>query len=184
MIRPRLVLAALLVAVPLFAASLIHAQDAEKPQHLANESTSNQESYLLTLTIKISDHGKVTTEQTSTFTANSRSTSPSSRDGDRIPVVSSSEEGKTQIQYIDMGTLVDILDVKRLGSALACNVRIEISAPIPSPTLKDDPIVRGSKFSVSPAIPLNKQVTIYSSNDAVTGRKVEIQLEAQVQSNL
>ena len=183
MTGPRLILAALLCAAPLLAAPRLHAQDAEKPQHQAIEPSS-QESYLLTLTIKISDHGKVTTEQTSTFTANSRSTSPSSRDGDRIPVVTGSEGGKTQIQYIDMGTLIDILDVKKLGSALACNVRIEISAPIPSPTLKDDPIIRGNKFSVSPAIPLNKQVTIYSSSDAVTGRKIEIQLEAQVQSDL
>ena len=109
------VLAALLTATP-----LVRAQDADKPQPVyAQEisktpdatSQTQPEPYQITVTLKITDHGKLTTDQTFTLAAATQGpgiefASPSVRDGDRIPVRTGSNS--SQFQYVDTGTDIDV----------------------------------------------------------------------------
>jgi hypothetical protein len=173
----RLTLAALLLAAP-----LLHAQGADKPPAGQDEP---RESFQFILTLKITDQGKVTTDQTYTLTAINSTPgsfnfqSPSVRDGDRIPIAVNTDGDKTQIQYIDVGTNIDLRDLRKVGSLLAMHIEIENSAAIPNPEVKSDPIIRNTRYSISPAVPIGKQTSIYSSGDALNGHKVEIQLLAK-----
>lgn len=169
----RLALAALLLAAPLSLAPLAHAQTTEKAE--------SSESYLITLALKISDKGKVISDQTYTLaaTTNSHMTPPAVRDGDRVPITVDSEGGKTNIQYIDTGTNIDLREIKQMGELVVLNINMESSLAVPNSALQGDPTIRQTRYTLTPSVRPGKAVTIYSSNDTTTGHKVEIQLTLQ-----
>lgn len=170
--NPRLVLlAALLLCAP-----LLHAQNADSSE--ATKAAVPEQSYLLTLTLTVTDHGKKSIDQTYTLAASQRS-APLIRDGDRIPISTGTEGNKTQIQYLDIGTNIDFRDLRLAGSSVAMFISVENSSVAPDPGDKNDPIIRNTHYSMSPVAPLGKQITVYSSSDAATGHKVEIQLLVQ-----
>ncbi len=172
--NPRLaLLAALLLCAP-----LLHAQNADSSETL--KPAQPEQSYLLTLTLTVTDHGKKSIDQTYTLAASQRSNpSPSVRDGDRIPISTGTEGGKSQIQYLDIGTNIDFRDLHLIGSSLAMIISVENSSVAPDPSDKSDPIIRNTHYSMSPVAPIGKQITVYSSSDGATGHKVEIQLLVQ-----
>jgi len=174
-IRPKFVLAVLLAA-PL----LLHAQAADTPKNPSSEASHppSEESFLATLTLKILDHAKKTTDQSYSLAIRTTPKSSSVREGNRIPIVSGTEghTDQVQYQYIDLGTNIDMVNVKRVGSLIAIDIKVEISATAAEIEGKLGPTIRDAKYSVNPAVPVGKQVTVYSSTDGVTGRKVEIQI--------
>lgn len=172
----RLTLIAFLLCTPLLCPPLLHAQEPDNSQ--SQKATGTEPSFLLTLTLHVTDHDKPTIDQAYTIAATPKY-SPFVRDGNRIPISTGSEGGKSQIQYIDLGTNIDFTDVRLVGSSLAMTIKVEISSVAPDATGKDDPIIRDTRYSISPAVSIGKQVTIYSSSDAATGHKVEIQLLVQ-----
>jgi len=172
MSRKTLVLAALLLFAP-----MLQAQGAEKPQ--TGDGPKPELSFLLTLTLKVSDHGKKLTDQTYTLTALTHGPGPSVRDGDRVPITVSTKGNDTEFQYVDTGTNIDITEVKDFGSFISMNIKVEKSAAVPNPANKDEPIVRDTRYSISPAVPLGKTITVYSCTDVLSGHTVEIQLLAQ-----
>jgi len=167
----KLILALLLLSTP-----LLRAQDADKLG--ASQTAQPEQAFLLTLTLKVTDHDKLITDQTYSLAANERH-APSVRDGDRYPITTETDGGKTQFQYVDVGTNIDIRDLRFLGSSLAMTINVENSSAIPDPVLKGTPIIRNTRYAVSPVVPLGKQITIYSSNDPASGHKVEIQILVQ-----
>jgi hypothetical protein len=167
----RLILALLLSTAP-----LLHAQDADKPS--SSQAAQPEQSFQLTLTLKVTDHGKVITDQTYLLAATERH-APSIRDGDKYPISTESDGGKVQYQYIDVGTNIDFRDLHLLGSSLAMTINIENSSAVPDAVLKGTPVIRNTRYAVSPVAPIGKQITIYSSNDPANGHKVEIQLLVQ-----
>ena len=185
---PLLTLSLLLLI--LLASPLLQAQTEE-----AKRPADTQESYVLTLTLKITDQAKVTTNQVYTLTAvnalhlgnglpsfsdgGKEFSSPSVRDGDKVPIVASTDGDKTQIQYIDTGTNIDIENLIKIGPLLAMHIKIENSTALPNPASKDEPIIRQTRYSIGPAVTIGKLSTIYSSTDAVDGHRVEILLLAK-----
>jgi len=167
----RFILALLLLSTP-----FIRAQDTDKPG--ASQTAQPEQSFLLTLTLKVTDHGKLITDQTYSLAANERH-APSIRDGDKYPITTETDGGKTQFQYIDVGTNIDFRDLHFLGSSLAMTINVENSSAVPDVILKGTPVIRNTRYSVSPVAPIGKQITIYSSNDPANGHKVEIQLLVQ-----
>jgi hypothetical protein len=181
----RLILALLLLSAP-----LIRAQDSDKPG--ASQTAQPEQSFLLTLTLKVTDHGKLITDQTYSLAASdvkakgvftgsvlNEQHAPSIRDGNRYPITTETGGGKTEFQYVDVGTNIDFKDLRSLGSSVAMTINVENSSAIPDATLKGTPIIRNTRYSVSPVAPIGKQITIYSSNDPANGHKVEIQLLVQ-----
>ena len=165
----------------LLAGTLLYGQSPD-----ATKSVDIREPYVLTLTLKITDQGKVTTNQTYTLTAltaNSNATREFSngnvRDGDKVPVVSGGEGDKTQIQYVDTGTNIDVDSLQKNGSMLVMHITIENSAAIANPNSKEEPIIRQTRYKISPVVVSGTTSTIYSSSDAANGHKVEISLLAK-----
>jgi hypothetical protein len=169
-VRPVL-LGALLLTAP-----SLHAQGNDKPASILPSTEAVQ----LTLILKITDGGKLTTDQTYTLTASFPNfLTPSVRDGDRVPVATEIAGDKTAIQYIDTGTNIDVKELKSSGSTISMNIFLENSVAIADPTGKSDPIIRQARYSISPSVPLGKLVTIYSSSDEGKGHKVDIQLRVE-----
>jgi len=167
-IQPHFIFAAMLLATP-----LLQAQQSPPPS--ANEPAA-QEAFLVTLTLKNTDHEKKTTDQSYNLAVMTHADPSNVRTGDRIPLVVGMDGTKNNVQYIDVGTNIDLLNAKRLGALFAVDIRVEVSSAVPETLSKLDPIIRQARYSINPIIPIGKQVTVYSSTDAVTGRKVEIQI--------
>jgi len=180
----------LILAVLLLSAPIIHAQDANKPE--TPQSAEFEKSFLLTLTLKVTDHGKLITDQTYSLAAAdvkakgglsgsafNEQHAPSIRDGNKYPITTETGAGKTEFQYVDVGTNIDFRDLHFLGSSVAMTINIENSSAVPDAVLKGTPVIRNTRYSVSPIAPIGKQITVYSSNDPTNGHKVEIQLLVQ-----
>jgi len=185
-IRSRYLLAALLLVTPLCDAQ---SSDKSSTSQVSQAQPTAEEPFLITLTLKTSDHGKLTTDQSYTLSVTTdhgaglspltRAGSGNVREGNRIPIVTGSEGGKSQVQYVDAGTNIDLSNVKRMNSLVALNVKVEVSGVVPETAGKDDPILRQRVYSINPVLPVGKQVIVYSSTDATTGQKVEIQVLVQ-----
>jgi hypothetical protein len=172
-IHPRFLFAVVLLASP-----LVHAQagdPAQSPVPQANQPAA-PESFLVTLTLKTTDHAKKSTDQSYTMAVMTHAGSSNVREGDRIPIVTGMDGGKSQVQYVDAGTNIDLVNVKRVGTLVAIDVKVEISGVVPETAGKADPTLRQTTYSVNPVVPVGKQITVYSSTDAVSGRKVDIQI--------
>lgn len=180
----------LILTMLFVAATLVQAQDTAKAPDTGPQVQPEQyQPYQLTLTLKITDHGKLTTDQTFTLAVTNRTVHgsdfdrPSMRDGDRVPITTEKTGLNTQFQYVDLGTNIDIQNLLKLGSLLGMTLRIESStivppAEAPHTGVPDQPILRTLKYSLVPIVPLGKLTTIYSSGDGVNSQKVEIQLLA------
>jgi len=186
---PKSILRIALIPLVFASASVGQAQSTETPK-----PAETQESYVLTLTLKITDQAKVTTNQVYTLTAlnavrdgslsslDNRArefSNPSVRDGNRVPILTSKDGDKSEVQYIDIGTNIDIQSVQKVGSLLAMQIKIENSAALPNPEWKEEPLIRQTRYSIAPAVTIGKLSTVYSSTDAVDGHKVEILLLAK-----
>jgi hypothetical protein len=164
---------------------MLQAQDTAKAQ---DANAQPPEPYQITVTLKITDHGKLTTDQTFTLAVANHVHGgdfdrPSVRDGDRVPIVTGGEGSNLQFQYVDVGTNIDVQNLLKLGSLLEMTLRIESSTAVPSgeashKDLPGDPILRTLRYTLVPIISLGKLTTIYSSGDGVSSQKVEIQLLA------
>ncbi len=174
-----LALTALFLAVP-----LVRAQDTAKA---SDANTQSPEPYQITLTLKITDHGKLTTDQTFTLAAanqvrGSNFANPSVRDGDRIPVAT--DGSNLHFDRLDVGTNIDVQNLVKIGSLVGMMLRIESNTVIPPAEaphtdVPGQPITRTLRYALVPIVPLGKLTTIYSSGDGVSSQKVEIQLLAQ-----
>jgi len=170
-IQPRFILAAMLLVSP-----LLRAQQSPLPP--ANEA-STQESFLVTLTLKTTDHEKKTIDQSYTMAVMTHAGPSNVRAGDRIPLVVGMDGTKNSMQYIDVGTNIDLVNAKTIGSLFAVDIKVEISAAVPETLSKLDPTIRQAAYSVYPVVPIGKAVTVYSSTDSVTWHKVEIQIQVE-----
>ena len=169
-----LILTTLFLAIP-----SIRAQDKSTTAEASPQAPP--EPYQLTVTLKITDHGKLTTDQTFTLTAATQVRSsefppPSVRDGDRIPVPT--DKNGTQYQYVDTGTDIDVDHLRKIGPLLGMQLRIVNNSALPPPATQTAPILRTLRYSLVPVVLLGKPTSIYSSGDGINSQKVEIQLLA------
>jgi hypothetical protein len=169
----------LVVAAFLFASQLVRAQD----QPATSEGTfpALSEPYQITITLKITDHSKLTIDQTFTLAAASEArtgfNAPSVRDGDRIPI--STGGSPLQYQYVDTGTNIDVEHLRKIGPLLGLQLKIENSGALSSPGAQTAPIIRTLRYALTPVVPLGKSILIYSSGDGINSQKVDIQLLVQ-----
>lgn len=185
MSAPRLYLATLLLIAPLSLALSTPAAHALSPQDTndsgSHDSSAAHEEFQITITIKFSDHGKATGEESYMMTASNIANNPSVRDGGRIPMSSGSGG---QFQYYDIGTNIDITNFKNSGSLTSMGVKIETNGPLNTSSTdsfdsKEPPVIRSARYSVNPIVIVGKSETIYSSTNSASGRKVEILLLTQ-----
>ncbi len=132
--------------------------------------------YNLTLSIKESDSGKVAVEKSYTLTILSddpRYGYTNVRDGDKIPYMS--DKGR---QWVDVGTNVDVTECKRHGNVLSLKLAVSSSALVAKTNGVDLPQVNQWSIAIIASLAPGKPSVVYSTTDATSGRKVEIQATA------
>jgi hypothetical protein len=184
----RLTLAALLslALVPCLAAA--QGDKPDKPAKTEPEAQTTQsesktpkpepQTYLLTLSFKESEPGKTASTKNYTLMVISddvHSRNENLRDGDRIPYMG--EKGR---EYFDAGTSIDFTEILRHGDLLVGNLRVVISTLIAKADGTNLPEVNQWRINVVMALVPGKPTVVYSSTDATTGHKVEIQATAQL----
>ena len=160
-----------------FCASLALSAQDNKPQRpsavyridytfseLQNDKRINARSY--TLLVRASDRGSI-------------------RLGDRLPIATSSKEGDTQFQYLDVGVNIDSRvedsDVPDAGSSIDLFTSVDMEQLAPDQSAGNrlgSPVLRQTKFQNENIIPLGKQVLLSSADEVDGTRRLQIEVTA------
>jgi hypothetical protein len=181
----RMILAALLMAAPMLCAQTAGtnkgasakaetkaapAQSGKKARQPAHEPLQ------ITINFKRVFRGKLSSDKTYTLAATTNETLPAIRDDARFHASASDEK-----DYLESNTDVDILALKRSGGSIYLALRIStqtfgMDVPEGLPKL---PGVGIHQYILTPTVSIGKQVTVYSSTDALHKTTVEVQLLVQ-----
>ena len=183
--NPRLILAALLLATPLLCAQETPAKAETKP---------SPEPFRITVNLKTTEKGKITGQRSYVLagTADRNIHQPQIRDHSRVPVITGGDpanyeacrkqEPGCQFQWTDIGTAIDLLDVKKADNLLYLTLRISTDDLESGATMVNNglpPVIRSRNLTVTPTLAIGKLTTVYSSVDAANDIKVEIQVLVQ-----
>lgn len=139
---------------------------------LASQAKPEPQAYSLTVSIKEAESGKAAVEKSYilAFIADTpRANRASVRDGDKIPYMS--DKGQ---QWADVGTNIDVIEAMRRGESLAIDLRVSSSSLVAKTNGVDLPQMNQWTVDVNAVLPSGKATLVYSTTDAVSGRKIEI----------
>jgi hypothetical protein len=182
----RLIFATLLLATPLLCAQQAPTQKAEINSATAHHATHSGEAaqptfepLQLTVTFKRIHGDKITTQKTYTVSASAQQADPQIRDDSRIPVKKENSAVAAPAQYINGNTDVDIQSIRKVRDLVSLTLRISQegysefgSSERPSANSS----LSSHRYTISPTVPIGKQVTVYSMADDVNNYKVEVLL--------
>ncbi len=155
------------------------AQNAQPADHQTSAArTEERQSFRLSFLLKeIDEDGRVTNSRTySTMIASGKGSASSIRAGSKIPVY---DRDKHDVQYIDLGVNVDAHNAEVVGSDLELTVSAEVSSTAAQGSdAPSTPILRQNRWNSSLVIPVNRAVTLFSSDDLKTKGKVQVELTA------
>jgi hypothetical protein len=140
-----------------------------------NKSAPEPSFYRLDFVVKELDGGKVVNSRSYSMSISSGGNitqSTSIRNGSKVPVTASN--GTTT--YVDLGTNFDCRNAKMIGADLALNVSAEVSS-VAEPG-GNPPVIRNNRWGGEVIVPLRKPTTIFSSDDAMSKRQMQLELTA------
>jgi hypothetical protein len=184
MTSARLTLAALLSLV--LAPCLASAQgensaqpgpDAQAVQSQAKPPKPASLPYELTVTVKESETGKVLVDKRYTLTVvtdDNLNSNEHLRDGDRIPYAT--DKGQ---DFTNIGTNVDVTRATQQGDKLILSMRVSNTSLLAKGASGSLPQEHDWIISIVAVLVPGKPAVVYSTTDAVTEHKVEIQATAQ-----
>jgi hypothetical protein len=129
--------------------------------------------YRLDFVVKELEGGKtVNSRAYSTTISTEHGGRTSIRTGSRVPVAA--RDGSTT--YMDVGLSFDCAMAKVVGSEFAVNISADISSmaePASTP-----PVIRNNRWSGDVIVPLRKGTVVFSSDDAMSKRQMQLELTA------
>lgn len=134
--------------------------------------------YKLDFVVKEVDGAKVLNARTYSMIVSADKTTPGSsiRAGSRVPTPTSA--GSTQFQYIELGVNIDCRAVQEAGNELTVFVTAEVNSTLEESRTTGPPVVRQNKWSSSVLVPLRKPIVVFSSDDVVAKRQMQLELTA------
>ena len=128
--------------------------------------------YRLDFLVKELEGSKVVNSRAYSTVISTSSPNASIRTGSKVPV-----PGKDgTFSYIELGISFDCRGAKMVGADLALYVSADISSVAePSST---PPVIRNNRWSSDVIVPLRKPTTIFSSDDAMSKRQMQLELTA------
>jgi hypothetical protein len=184
MLRNRLVFAALLLTAP-----LLHTQQTQAGSvkagatHAAAAAVGRAaqptfEPLRITITFTKYRHDTTTTERIYTLSASSLQANPQIRDDRRVPVKKQNGDA-IPTQYFDSNTDVDVENIRMVKKFVSLTLRISTdrigdgsSSELPS----GNEVLSADRYTISPTVPIGKQLTVYSMETRLNGGRVEISL--------
>jgi hypothetical protein len=142
--------------------------------------------YRLNLTVEqTNDAGQVTNSRSYVATIVTGGGTQEIRTGSKVPVETGSANGNTQFQYIDVGVMVDVRNVKEVGDKLGFTLVTEVSSVAtgdktssgmnPAP---GEPIIRSDKWNSNVLIPIGKPTVVFSADDLEDKGKMQVEVTA------
>jgi hypothetical protein len=130
--------------------------------------------YRLDFVVKELDGGKLVNSRAYSMSiSNARNSQNASiRTGSRVPVIA--ESGKST--YIEVGISFDCRAARQIGSELALYVSADISS-VPEPA-SNPPLIRNNRWGGDVIVPLRKPTIVFSSDDAMSKRQMQLELTA------
>jgi hypothetical protein len=142
--------------------------------------------YRLNLTVEqTSDAGQVTNTRSYVATIETDAGTQEIRTGSKVPVETGTANGNTQFQYIDVGVMFDVRNVKEVGDKLGFTLVTEVSSVAPG--AKDtsgmnpapgEPIIRSDKWNSGVLVPIGKPTVVFSADDLEDKGKMQVEVTA------
>ena len=103
--------------------------------------------------------------------------------GSRVPILTGTSGGNTEIQYMDLGINFDVRNVRERGDSLNFGLRAELSSIAnniseASSPLRGEPVIRQNSWDSSVTIPIGKPTVVGSSDDLDSKGKMEVEVTA------
>lgn len=164
------------------------AQETEQPGAASPEQAAPQHFYRLNLVVKeVDEAGKVVNARSyfmTVVTATTKYSAPQIiKTGSRMPIVTGTSGGNTQIQYIDLGMDFDVRNVSESGDSLSFGLRAEISSIASnvseaSSPLRGEPVIRQNSWDSMVKIPIGKPTVVSSADDLDSKGKLQVEVTA------
>lgn len=156
------------------------AQDAQKADEASHSSGPAAHFYRVTFVVEETGaNEKPANSRTYTTTISTdRHFRGSIRTGSRIPIATSStsSNGPTQFQYIDIGIDFDMTNVNELDHQLSLDLSADVSSVADKDPSLREPVIRQNRWSAAVLIPLGKASTVFASDslDSPTNLRVSM----------
>jgi hypothetical protein len=140
-----------------------------------NKSAPEPSFYRLDFAVKEIDGGKVVNSRSYSMSISSPTNitqSTSIRTGSKVPITTG--DGKNT--YLEVGINLDCRGARLVGSDLALYVSADISS-VPEPA-SNPPLVRNNRWGGDVIVPLRKPTIVFSSDDAMSKRQMQLELTA------
>jgi hypothetical protein len=142
--------------------------------------------YKLTLTVEqTNDAGQVTNTRTYVATVETGGGTQEIRTGSKIPVETGTANGNTQFQYIDVGVMFDVRNVKDVADKLGFTLVTEVSSVAPGANASSgmnpapgEPIIRSNKWNSGVLVPIGKPTVVFSADNLEDKGKMQVEVTA------
>jgi hypothetical protein len=142
--------------------------------------------YRLNLTVEqTNDAGQVINTRSYAATVMTNGGAQEIRTGSKVPVETGSGNGNTQFQYIDVGVMVDVKNVREVGEKLGFTLVTEVSSVATGANASSgmnpapgEPIIRSNKWNSNVLIPIGKPTVVYSADDLEDKGKMQVEVTA------
>ncbi len=129
--------------------------------------------YRLDFVIKEVEGGKVLNSRAYSMTTSTSSRNASIRTGSKVPYQTTSG-----YSYSDVGISIDCKTIKEDNNRLILDLQAEVSSTVPGAEGILAPIIRQNKWISMVIVPLNKPTIVFSSDDVMAKRQMQLEITA------
>ena len=132
--------------------------------------------YKLEFTVKEMEGTHALSSRTYSIVAITDGPNSSIRAGSKVPIPSA--QNSSQFSFIELGVNIDCRNIREVQNELSLNVTADLSSTGQDATPPTYPIIRQNKWSSSVVVPMRKPTLIFSSDDVMTKRQIQLELTA------
>lgn len=101
------------------------------------------------------------------------------RSGTKVPYTTGTSPAATHFNYVDVGVNIDVQMIREVSGQLLVRLVSEISTiPASDAPITSNPIIRQNRWSSMATVEPGKPITLFSSDDLNSKRKLQLELVA------
>ena len=140
------------------------------------QSPEGSKFYKLEFTVKEIEGTRAPSSRSYSMVATTDGPNSSIRAGSKVAIPAVS--GSAQLDFIETGVNIDCRSIKETQNELSLSVTVDISSAAQEGTPPAYPVIRQNKWSSNVVVPLRKPTLIFSSDDIITKRQIQLELTA------
>ena len=138
------------------------------------QNPENSKFYKLEFTVKEIEGTRPASSRTYSMVAVADGPNSSIRAGSKVAIPGTS----AQVSFIETGVNIDCRQIKEIQNELSLTVTADISSAAQEGTTPSYPVIRQNKWGSNVMVPLRKPTLIFSSDDIMTKRQIQLELTA------